>query len=217
MEERRYLVVALALIAIFAVTSQGFRTLEDLSQARRADTRVSSNCGSNSIVVRALANVRCRVLAKIRARLHPRSPEEAQLLAEMDLPAIGANARIAAQTARQDAAAAECARAQALREADRARREAMRLQQEVTRSLRNNPVPTSFQFNLPPGLDQQIQSQMARAASQLAAGNVKLQIATDQLGANTMRLRDLKLPPIDVKVPPASPLHRRTGCGAAQP
>jgi hypothetical protein len=215
--ERRYVVAALAIIAAFSVTSYGFRGLENLSQARHPSARVSSNCGVNSVVVRTLANVRCRVLAKIRTRLHRQSPEEAQLLAEMDLPAIGTEAGRAAQTARQDAAAAQCARAQALREADRARREAMSLQQEVTRSLQANPGPPSFRINLPADLDQQIQAQMSRAASQLAAGNVKLQIAADQLRANAGRLRNLELPAIDVKVPPSSSLRRHVGCGAAQP
>ena len=214
--ERRYLVAALAIIATFAVTSRSFRALENLSQARNPGAMAEPNCGSNSAVARAMANVRCRVLAKIRTHLHLRSPDEAQWLAEMQLPAIGTDAEMAARTARQDAAAAQCARTQALREADRARRDAMRIQQEVTRSLQAGPGPTSFGINLPPGLDQQIQAQMARAASQRAASNVKLQIAADQLRANASRLGNLKLPAIDVRVMPSGSLHRRIPCGVAQ-
>jgi hypothetical protein len=126
--ERRYLVAALAIIATFAVFSHGFRTLEHVSllygQHAGADLRAKCN---------ADASAASRFMGKVRTHLRPGYPEEAQMLAEMNLPIAMAQAKVAEEVARQNMAAARCARETALREAQRARREAERPQREAMR------------------------------------------------------------------------------------
>ena len=122
--ERRYLVAALAIIATFAVFSHGFRTLEHVSllYGHHAAAKCNSDVSAAS-----------RFMGKVRTHLRPGYPEEAQLLAEMNLPIAKAQAKVAEEVARQNMAAARCARATALREAERARREAERAQREAIR------------------------------------------------------------------------------------
>jgi hypothetical protein len=128
--ERRYLVATLAIIATFAMFSHGFRTLEQVSllygQHVRAD--VKAKCDADASAV-------SRFIGKVRLR--PGYPEEAQMLAEMNLPIALAQARVAErvaeEVARQNMAAARCARETALREAQRARRDAERAQRDATR------------------------------------------------------------------------------------
>ena len=79
------------------------------------------------------ASAASRFMGKVRSHLRPGYPEEAQLLAEMNLPIAMAQAKVAEEVARQNMAAARCARETALREAQRARREAERAQREATR------------------------------------------------------------------------------------
>ena len=126
--ERRYLVATLAIIATFAVFSRGFRTLEHVSllygQHAGADLRAKCN---------ADASAASRFMGKVRTHLRPGYPEEAQMLAEMNLPIAMAQAKVAEEVARQNMAAARCARETALREAQRARREAERPQREAMR------------------------------------------------------------------------------------
>ncbi len=57
----------------------------------------------------------------------PADPEEAQVLAELNLPLAAMQAKVAEQAAKQSQAAAEVARDTAMREAERARRDAMRM------------------------------------------------------------------------------------------
>jgi hypothetical protein len=125
--ERRYLVAALAIIATFAVFSHGFRTLEHVSLLY--GHHAGAKCNAD-------ASAASRFIGKVRTHLRPGSAEEAQILAEMNLPIAMAQAKVAEEVARQNMAAARCARATALREAERARREAERAQREATR-MRN--------------------------------------------------------------------------------
>jgi hypothetical protein len=129
--ERRYLVAALAIIAPFAVFSHGFRTLEHVSLLY--GHHAGAKCNAD-------ASAASRFIGKVRLR--PGYPEEAQLLAEMNLPIAKAQAKVAEEVARQNMAAARCARATALREAQRARREAERAQREATR-MRNKTAHTN--------------------------------------------------------------------------
>jgi hypothetical protein len=126
--ERRYLVAALAIIATFAVFSRGFRTLEHVSllYGHHAATDLKAKCNSD-------ASAASRFMGKVRSHLRPGYPEEAQMLAEMNLPIAMAQAKVAEEVARQNMAAARCARETAKREAERARREAERAQREATR------------------------------------------------------------------------------------
>src|ERR1039458_2601090 len=122
--ERRYLVAALAIIATFAVLSHGFRTLEQVSLLYGHHAAAKCN---------AEASAASRFMGKVRSHLRPGYPEEAQMLAEMNLPIAMAQAKVAEEVARQNMAGARCAREPALREARPARRDAERLQREAMR------------------------------------------------------------------------------------
>ncbi|MGA3056111.1 MAG: hypothetical protein ABSD63_18025 [Candidatus Korobacteraceae bacterium] len=126
--ERRYLVAALAIIATFAVFSHGFRTLEHVSllYGQHVGADLQAKCDAD-------ASAASRFVGKVRTHLRPGYPEEAQMLAEMNLPIAMAQAKVAEEVARQNMAAARCARETALREAQRSRREAERAQREATR------------------------------------------------------------------------------------
>jgi hypothetical protein len=203
--ERRYLVAALAVVATFAVTSHGFRALQQVSLG--SDDQhfwIMSRVAAAG----AMAKARCeadsaQAMAKLRTHLRPRYPEEAQLLAEMNVPIAGLQSTIAQQMARQDAALARCARARAMQEAERAQREAMRMQQQMTRAKREaNIAPMSLELNLPADLDQriqaQIQAQTAAIAARVAANKVKLQIAADKMGESSLQLENLDVPVVEV-------------------
>jgi hypothetical protein len=126
--ERRYLVATLAIIATFAVFSHGLRTLEHVSllYGQHVGADLKAKCNAD-------ASAASRFMGKVRTHLRPGYPEEAQMLAEMNLPIAMAQAKVAEEVARQNMAAARCARETALREAQRARREAERAQREATR------------------------------------------------------------------------------------
>ena len=124
--EGRYLVAALAIIATFAVFSRGFRTLErvSLSYGQHAGAELKAKCNAD-------ASAASRFMGKVRTHLRPGYPEEAQLLAEMNLPIAMSEAKVAEQVARQNMAAARGARETALREAERAQREAKRMRDRM--------------------------------------------------------------------------------------
>ena len=187
--ERRYLVAALAMITAFAATSHGFRALQQMSviHARHSGAMAHSthepNCAS-------------RALAKIRTHLRPRYPEEAQLLAEMNVPLANMETTIEEQMARQNSAVAQCATAQAIRDADRARRDAMRMQQNMTHAAEQASLgPMALEMNLPSDLDQRIN---AALASRMAASNVKLQVLADKLRQSSTRIDNLDIPIVEV-------------------
>jgi len=196
--ERRYLVAALAMITAFAATSHGFRALQQMSviHARHSGAMAHSthepNCAS-------------RALAKIRTHLRPRYPEEAQLLAEMNVPLANMETTIEEQMARQNSAVAQCATAQAMRDADRARRDAMRMQQNMTHAAEQASLgPMALEMNLPSDLDQRIN---AALASRMAASNVKLQVLADKLRQSSMRIDNLDIPIVEVTDDGGVPSH----------
>jgi len=78
-------------------------------------------------------------MSEMRARLRPGQREEAQMLAEMNLPMMRVEAQAAALAARQQLKEAKCARETALREAAAARRDAQRVRQEA-RQMRHDVV-----------------------------------------------------------------------------
>lgn len=127
--ERRYLVATLAIIATFAVLSHGFRTLEHVSllYGQHVGADVKAKCNAD-------ASAASRFIGKVRTHLRPGYPEEAQLLAEMNLPIAMAQAKVAEEVARQNMAAARCARETAKREAERVRREATRMRERMAHS-----------------------------------------------------------------------------------
>lgn len=157
--ERRYLVATLAIIATFAVLSHGFRTLEQVSllYGHHAGVGLTAKCNSE-------ASAASRFIGKVRTHLRPGYPEEAQLLAEMNLPIAMAQAKVAEEVARQNMAAARCAREMAKREAERTRREAERAQREATRTrermARRNAsaMSTAWEANAAADVDQRVEN-----------------------------------------------------------
>ena len=196
--ERRYLVAALAMITAFAATSHGFRALQQMSaiHARHSGAMAHSTHEPNCAA---------RALAKIRTHLRPHYPEEAQLLAEMNVPLANIETTIEEQMARQNSAVAQCATAQAIRDADRARRDAMRMQQNMTHAAEQASLgPMALEMNLPSDLDQRIN---AALASRMAASNVKLQVLADKLRQSSMRIDNLDIPIVEVTDDGGVPSH----------
>lgn len=196
--ERRYLVAALAMIAAFAATSHGFRALQQMSAAHvRHSEAMAHSMHEPSCAARALA--------KIRTHLRPRYPEEAQLLAEMNVPLANMETTIEEQMARQNTAVAQCATAQAMRDAERARRDAMRMQQNMTHAAEQASLgPMALEMNLPSDLDQRIN---AALGARMAASNVKLQVLADKLRQSSMRIDNLDIPIVEVTDDGGVPSH----------
>jgi hypothetical protein len=185
--ERRYLVATLAIIATFAGSSRAFHSLQRMSLLHAEHLQAVAKCESASAA---------RELAKIRTHLHPGYPEEAQLLAEMNVPLAGLQAKIAGA----DASAAPCARAMALREAERARRHAMRMRADMARAGADISVdPISVQVSLPPDLEQRIQEKTAAVAARMAENNTRLQIAAHQMQMASMQVAESDMPVVEVE------------------
>ena len=78
--ERRYVVAALAIIATFAGFSRGFQSLQQLSlqHGQRGQVMSGAQCNMLSSI--------SHWVAKFKGQQHRSDPEEAQMLAEMNLP-----------------------------------------------------------------------------------------------------------------------------------
>jgi hypothetical protein len=183
--ERRYLVAALAIIATFAVFSRGFHALEQLSfdhSDKNFKTMAAAKCWASSAALS---------IAKVRAKLHrDYPPEQAQLVAEMNLP--GMESTIAEQMSRQDAAVSRCAREKALQQAERARRDAMRIQQDYMRAYAPPAPPASpapMAYALTSDLQQRLE---AKTMARIAESQAKLQMAAEKLAY-------IEVPAIDVE------------------
>jgi hypothetical protein len=180
--ERRYLVATLAIIATFAVFSRGFQSLQQLSlrRAQHGQAVTGSQCDRVPSIV-------SHWIAKFKSELHPSYPEEAELMAEMNLPIAAAQARVAEQAVRQSQAAAEAA----LREAERARRDAARMQEQVARAQKNMVVdPVAIQLHGLDNLDVRVQAKAAALAERIAVRNVRMQVAAARLQAVSMQMQD---------------------------
>ena len=176
--ERIYLVAALAIIATFAGFSRGFQSLQRISQ-QHGQVMSGPQCG-------ALPSIVSRVLARFKNDLHQTDPEEAQLLAELNLPLAAMQAKVAEQAAKQSQAAAEIARETAMRDAERARREAMKMREEMAHE--NMAVaPISIDLRGLDGLDQRIQIKAAAVAQRMAARSMRIQMAAARMQAVSMQ------------------------------
>jgi hypothetical protein len=183
--ERRYLVAALAIIATFAVFSRGFHELQEMSfehSDKNLKTMAAAKCWASSAAL---------TVAKVRAHFHhDYPPEQAQMVAEMNLP--GMESTIAEQMSRQDAAISRCAREKALQQAERARRDAMRVQEDYMRAyaphMPSSPV-MPMAFSMPADLQQRLE---AKTMARVAESRVQLQMAADKLA-------NIEIPAIDVE------------------
>jgi hypothetical protein len=188
--ERRYLVATLAIIATFAVFSRGFRTLErvSLSYGQHVGATAKAKCNAD-------ASAASRFMGKVRTHLRPGYPEEAQLLAEMNLPIAMAQAKVAEQVARQNLAAAQCARATALREAERAQREATRMRDKMAHTHGDaSAMPIAWGVNAAADVDQRVRAKTAALAERIAAQSVRLQMAADQMRDASVQISDSDAP-----------------------
>jgi len=177
--ERRYVVAALAIIATFAGFSHGFQSLQRLSLQHNQRGQAMSGPQCNS-----LPSIVSRWVARVKSELHPSSPEEAQMLAEMNVPVAEMQARAAEQAAQQAQVAAEIARHTAMREAEHARRDAAKMREEMARteqSIRVAPVTIDLRgldkvdIHGLENLNQRIQIRTAAIAERVAARNLRRQ------------------------------------------
>jgi hypothetical protein len=172
--ERRYLVASLAIVVTFATLSSGFKSLQQLSQQRGQHPSTLS-----------------RWAAELKTHLHPLAAEEAQMLAEMNLPPAPAQARVAEQAIQQSVAAARCARETARRQAERAKRDAERMQEQIARQTRiTASSPLSIDLKGLDGLDQRIQIRTAAIVRRFAVQNARMQIAAAKLQAVSMQMQN---------------------------
>ena len=171
--ERRYLVASLVIIAAFATLSSGFKSLQQLSLERGQRPSTLS-----------------RWAAELKTHVHPSDAEEAQMLAEMNLPLAATQAKVAEQAMQPSLAAAQCARETARREAERARRDATRMREQVAREARIPAVPVSIDLTGLDGLDQRIQVNTAAIARRIALQNARMQIAAAKLQAVSMQMQN---------------------------
>lgn len=163
--DRRYLVAALAIIATFTGLNHGFQTLQ----------RIAFDRGDNS---EAIAAARCwassaaQSVAKLRAHFrHDYSPEQAQMVAEMNLRDMQMN--IAERMAQQDAS--RCAHEKMMRQAERVRREALRKKQESTQALvLATPDASAFTISIPSVTQERILKELAKSQMQLQTAQEKL-------------------------------------------
>ncbi len=178
--ERGYLIAVLAILVTFTGLSHGFRSLEQWSllHLRHIDSQAKAECHRNDAA---------RAIAKLKTHLRPRYAQEAQLLAEMNVPMADAQSTIAEQMARQDADVGRCARARAMQEAERARRDVLRMQRDMGRASERVRIdPLSLQIDLPPDFEKRIEQSSAMAAK-MAVRQVKLQIFANQPDAATKK------------------------------
>ena len=181
--ERRYLVAALAIIVTFAGFSRGFQSLQRFSQERHQQGQNMSRpqCGSVPAIV-------TRLFAKIRSEFQPGNPEEEQLLAELNVPAAAMQAKAAELAAKQAQAAAEVASANALREVERARRNAVKMQQQMTHNKSWQEMPVVVDLHGLDGLDQRIQIKTAQMVERMTERNMRMQVNAAKLAAVSMHL-----------------------------
>ena len=133
-------------------------------------------------------------MGKVRTHLRPGYPEEAQLLAEMNLPIAMAQAKVA-EVARQNMAAAQCARATALREAERARREATRMRDKMAHTHGDaSAMPIAWGVNAAADVDQRVRAKTAALAERVAAQSVRLQMAADRMRDASVQISDSDAP-----------------------
>ena len=176
--ERGYVVAALAMVLTFTGLSRGFRSVEQWSvlHVHHIGAFAKAECP---------ANAARRAIAKVQTRLRPHYAEEAQLLAEMNVPVSNVEARMAEEMAAQEVVISRCARQRAMQEAERARRDALRMQRDMERTSRDIRIqPLSLNVQLPADFEQQIQRSTALAA-RIAADQVKVHVHVHGVNTNT--------------------------------
>src|SRR5271165_1577359 len=158
--ERGYLVALLSILTVFTGLSHGLRSLEQWSAKHLGHTKTmaAAPCHPSSAA---------KAVAKLKTHFHPHYAEEAQLLAELNLPE-----RLQSEIVNPQVEGASCARARAMQEAERVRREMLRAQRDM---MEMRIEPLALQVNLKPDFERQIQ-QSTETAMRLAQQHIKVQI-----------------------------------------
>ena len=195
--ERRYLVAALAIVATFTGLSRGFQSLQHLSPLQVNH-------------LRALARVKCEAsaaaahaMARVKTRLHPGYPEEAQLLAEMNAPLPPREEKIALP-ALPPAPPAPCAESMAVRQAQRAHRDAMQMRRHMAH-LDTGVGPISIRLNLPSDFERRIQARADAMTARVAAQQERMQIAAARMQESYARMAESV--PLDIHVVEQPDIH----------
>lgn len=125
--ERRYLVATLALVATFSIFSREFRSGDLAKLPRtRAELVADLHCAKQYVAE--------KVMAQLQPLVGPTAPEEAQMVAELNLPEVARNILTNAQTH----ARVQIARQVAQQKCDvtlQAQRDAMRAQEAAQRAV----------------------------------------------------------------------------------
>jgi hypothetical protein len=184
--ERIYLVAALAMIVTFGGFSHGFQSLQQLSLKHSLRGQAASGPQCNS-----LPSIVSRWVARVKSELDPSSPEEAQMLAEMNVPIAEMQAQAAEQAAKQAQIAAEIARQTAIREAERAQRDAAKMHEQMARAGHSIMVaPMTIDLRGLDNLDQRIQIRTAAIAEHIAARNMRREIEAAKWQAMAVQYQD---------------------------
>jgi hypothetical protein len=125
--ERRYLVATLALVATFSIFSREFRPGDLAKLPRtRAELIADLHCARQYVAE--------KVMAQLQPLVGPTAPEEAQMVAELNLPEVARNVLTRVQTQ----AHAQIARQAAQQKCDvtlRMQRDALRAQEAAQRAV----------------------------------------------------------------------------------
>ncbi len=125
--ERRYLVATLALVATFSIFSREFRSGDLAKLPRtRAELMADLHCAKQYVAE--------KVMAQLQPLVGPTAPEEAQIVAELNLPEVVRTALTNAE-ARAQAHVAQQTAQQKCDVALRAQREASRAQEAAKRAV----------------------------------------------------------------------------------
>ena len=100
-----------------------------------------------------------------------------------------AQAKVAEQIAQQNVAAAQCARARALREAERAQREATRMRERMAHT-EASAMPIAWEVNMAADMNQRVQARTAALTERIAAQTARLQMAADQVREISVQFSD---------------------------
>lgn len=125
--ERRYLVATLALVATFSIFSREFRSGDLAKLPRtRAELIADLHCARQYVAE--------KVMAQLQPLVGPTAPEEAQMVAELNLPEVVRTALTNAE-ARAQAHVAQQGAEQKCNAALRSQREALRAQEAAQRAV----------------------------------------------------------------------------------
>ena len=174
--ERRYLAATLALAATFAIFSREFRA-GHLTKfpTSRAELQADVACAKHYVAA--------QVMAKLQPYLDRGTPEQAQMLAELNVPGI---VRVDQKIANAEALATQQLARQKCEATLRAQREAMRVQQANQRAVEIQ-IRTADQLQrLQELVNLRTQEMSARAAERATRINVAAMVRAQEAAARSM-------------------------------